>query len=211
MENKIFGMDSIIEKKAKVEFQGIEYEIKEMNVLHYLKFLKGEYNTENLEGVVDLVNDCSNKNYDMTSIEDADLYVIIFLFNAVIDLQTDKNAEEKVSDYNYQIDYSYNVAKVMKEFSYTLEYVYKLPHSVFVTLQNHLSTMETAEDIRTVRILTNMEARKIKGDTTFKDFIRGLHDNFKKVMNTKKTAKANAKAWKVFHGISEIKKELNKP
>lgn len=208
--SEIFGIDKVIERRKLIEFDDKIFNIREMNVLEYLKYTKDEYNTENIDSLIELVNDCCGTKFNILNIEDKDVYLIVFLFNSVIELQSDKEKEKIESDYEYNIDYSYYIARFMRYYSYKLEDVYKLSHRVFMELLGHIKAIEAEEDIRVIKIENAIKSMGNKSSTVYSDFIRMLSDQIKRVVNVRMTAKANLRQWRQFNGVNELKKHLDK-
>ena len=208
--SEIFGIDKVIERRKLIEFDDKIFNIREMNVLEYLKYTKDEYNAENIDSLIELVNDCCSTKFNILNIEDKDVYLIVFLFNSVIELQSDKDKEKIESDYEYNIDYSYYIARFMRYYSYKLEDVYKLSHRVFMELLGHIKAIEAEEDIRVIKIENAIKSASNKSSTAYSDFIRMLSDQIKRVINVRMTAKANLRQWRQFNGVNEIKKHLDK-
>ena len=208
MKNKIYGIEKVLMKQSKIEYNGKEYSIKEMNLKQYLSFLDGHYNADELEKVLALVNECCNVTLELEKLVDDDYYLIYFLFNAVIDLQMSKDEVEE-SDYNYQIDYSYSVVKVMRYFNYKLEELYDMPHSIFMNILNHLKILECEEDMRKMSINTAIESRKIKESNVYSKFVSRLSKSIERVVKIKMTEKANLSKWRQYIGTDAIKKRLD--
>jgi len=208
MKNKIYGIEKVLMKQSKIEYNGKEYSIKEMNLKQYLSFIDGHYNADELEKVLALVNECCNVTLELEKLVDDDYYLIYFLFNAVIDLQMSKDEVEE-SDYNYQIDYSYSVVKVMRYFNYKLEELYDMPHSIFMNILNHLKILECEEDMRKMSINTAVESRKIKESNVYSKFVSRLSKSIERVVKIKMTEKANLSKWRQYIGTDAIKKRLD--
>ena len=205
MDNEIFGTDKVLEKIKEVEFDGTTYKIREMTLKHYLEFLDGRYET--LTSIIELVNYCCSLSLRVAKLDDNGCMLVYFLFSAILDAQKPTD-EVKESDYNYQIDYSYNVAKIMRYYNYKLNELYSMPHSVFMTLLNHLKILECEEDRRTMTISTAVESRGIKNSNVYSSFISNLNKTISTVINFRKTEKANLKAWRQYIGTASIKERL---
>ena len=204
--SEIYGVNTILEKSVVID----DVKIKEMRLIHFLKYLNKEYdleNLENIENIIELVFECSGKRIELA---DETIEGLLLYFNAILQMIMGDN-ENKEKEYEYTIDYSYFVAKVMKWYSYNLQDVYRLPYSVFNTLLNHITVLEAEEDQRMSRVVDNqlnLKSESTKNNyTSFKDM---LNEKIKSVINCTITEKANIKKWRQFNGLSDLKKEINK-
>ena len=176
-----------------------------MTLKHYLEFLDDRFET--LTSIIELVNYCCSLSLQVAELDDNECMLVYFLFSAILDAQK-PTGEVEESDYNYQIDYSYNVAKIMRYYNYKLDELYSMPHSVFMTLLNHLKILECEEDRRTMTISTAVESRDIKNSNVYSSFISNLNKTISTVINFRKTEKANLKSWRKYIGTASIKERL---
>ena len=201
---EITGVESILEKSIIID----DIKIKEMSVLHFLKYLNGEYAAENLESILELVFDCTGVKINLQS--EAELEKLLVYFHSILNLLK-SDTETNESDYTYKLDYSFFIAKVMKWYSYSLESVYRLPYSVFSTLLNHITILEAEEDLRMSAVVDNkLHLKNENTKSNYTNFKNSLNEKIKSVINCTITEKANIKKWRQFNGLSDLKKELNK-
>ena len=203
MENKIIGIDSILEKTIVID----DIKIKEMSVLQFLKLLRGDYDFEEVNNITDLVFECTGIKIDIYE-NDENVEKLTLYFNAILQMNNAEKTGKVDNDYNYRIDYSYFIARIMKSYNYKLEEVYRLPYSVFNTLLNHVTALEANADLRMSRVVDNGYSKNQDTQKNYTSTINRLSEIVKGVIDCTMTDEAEINKWKRRFGTKDIEKAV---